>query len=72
MSIAAVGVVAGVLCALAVNRSLSSLLYGVAPTDMRTLMAVVVTLLAIAGAATFSPARSGARVDPARALRSGD
>jgi len=72
LSIAAAGVVAGILGALALNRSLASLLYGVAPTDIKTLIVVAMALLAIAVAATFGPARSGARVDPAAALRSGD
>jgi hypothetical protein len=47
-------------------------LYGVAPTDIKTLIVVAMALLVIAVAATFGPARAGASVDPAAALRSGD
>ena len=52
------GVSVGLAIALVTNRLLSSLLYGVAPTDPITLLGVGVLLLVIGLAATFVPARA--------------
>jgi ABC-type antimicrobial peptide transport system permease subunit len=65
----AVGIMVGVMLALAAGRFLASLLYGVAPSDPFSLGAVVVTLLVIALMATFRPAWRASRADPASALR---
>ena len=64
------GVSVGLAIALVTNRLLSSLLYGVAPTDPITLLGVGMLLLVIGLAATFVPARASTRIDPAIALRS--
>jgi putative ABC transport system permease protein len=48
---------------------LSSLLYQTSPTDIPTLAGVATLLLLIAVLASFIPARSSARIDPAIALR---
>jgi ABC-type lipoprotein release transport system permease subunit len=48
---------------------LSSLLFGVTPTDAPTYVAAAVALVAIALAATYLPARRAARTDPAALLR---
>ena len=69
MLVAAVGVGAGIAGALAVSRLLSTMLFGVAPRDPKTLAAVAVALAAIALAACCIPARRAARVDPIVALR---
>jgi len=64
-----VGVVVGVVLALAGGRLIASLLYGVAPSDARVLAEVSMGLLAIAIVAALVPARRAARVDPIAALR---
>ena len=65
-----VGIVAGVVGALAMTRVLGSLLFGVSPTDLATLFASATALLAVAWVASWIPARRAAAVDPALALRS--
>lgn len=72
LTIAGAGTAAGLIGALAVNRSLGSLLYGIGAGDTRTLIGVVGLLAVVALLATFGPARWSARVDPASALRSGE
>jgi ABC-type antimicrobial peptide transport system permease subunit len=69
MRLVAVGVVLGVVAALAFSRVLEGLLYGVAPNDPLTIVAVVVLLSAVALLANLLPARRAARVDPVVALR---
>jgi putative ABC transport system permease protein len=63
------GIVLGVIGALVLTQSLSSLLFGVTPQDGATLAAVLVVLGAIALVASWLPARSAARVSPIEALR---
>jgi predicted permease len=60
---------AGLVLSYAFARSLSGLLYGVAPFDPVTLSSVVVLVVAVACAAAFLPAVSAARVDPVKVLR---
>jgi putative ABC transport system permease protein len=67
--LAASGIVLGVIGALVLTQSLSSLLFGVTPQDGATLAAVLVVLGAIALVASWLPARSAARVSPIEALR---
>jgi ABC-type antimicrobial peptide transport system permease subunit len=66
---AAAGVVAGGILALAGTRALGSLLFGVSPIDLPTLGAAAIVLAAVAVAASYVPARSAARTDPMSALR---
>ena len=66
----AAGSLLGLLGASSGAHLLGSLLYGVGPGDPMTLGAVVATLFATAGMATYVPALRAARVDPAEALRS--
>jgi len=67
--IATAGLALGIIGALLANRLLASLLYEVSATDAVTLVAVAGLLLAVAALATFIPARSSTRIDPAIALR---
>jgi predicted permease len=68
--LAAVGLAIGVPVAAAASRLLGSLLYGVSPTDPLVFVAVSVTLMAVATAACYMPARRAMRLDPLVALRS--
>ena len=67
--LAAVGVVLGIAGAVAVTRSLSSLLYDVSPTDPAVLLALPLLLAGVALAACCLPARRAARSDPLSVLR---
>ena len=65
----AIGVVAGVLGALALTRGLQSLLFGVTPTDPLTFGAVVLVLVGVASLACYVPAWRGTKINPVEALR---
>jgi predicted permease len=67
--LAGVGVAIGVLGALAANRLLAGLLFEIRPTDPATVVGVVALLLGVAAFASYLPARSGMRIDPALTLR---
>ncbi|HEX5412074.1 MAG TPA: ABC transporter permease [Terriglobia bacterium] len=69
LKLAMIGVSIGIAGALALTRFLSSLLYGVKPTDPLTFIAVSLILIAVAVAACYVPARRAAKVDPMVALR---
>jgi putative ABC transport system permease protein len=63
------GVAIGIVGATALTRFMTSLLYGVTPTDPLTLGGVAALLVGAAGLATYIPARRATRVDPMVALR---
>jgi hypothetical protein len=63
------GIAIGLGGALAVTRLMSTLLYGVAPTDPVTYAAVSLALGTVALLATYLPARRASRMDPVVALR---
>jgi putative ABC transport system permease protein len=63
------GLVLGVVGALALQKILASLLFGVAPTDPLTFGLVIALLGVVAFLACWWPARRAARVSPLVALR---
>jgi predicted permease len=67
--LAAIGIVLGLLAALAATRMMASFLYGVQPIDPLTFAALPFLLLSIALLACYVPARRAMRVDPMVALR---
>jgi len=69
MRLAAIGMAAGLVAALALTRFMAGLLYGVRPADPATLVAVTLLLGGIALLACYIPARRAAAVDAVVALR---
>jgi predicted permease len=69
LSLAAVGIVTGLIGAFALTRLMQSLLYEVRPHDPVTFVAVAAALLLIALTASFLPARRATKVSPTIALR---
>ena len=69
LRLAGAGLVVGLLGAFAATRVLRSLLFGVAPTDPVTLVAIVTTLMLAVLAASCLPARRAAGVPAAEVLR---
>jgi len=65
-----IGLGLGLALAVAGTRVLSTVLYGISPTDPLSYGAVVVVLTFAAMLASYVPARWATRVDPIRALRS--
>ncbi|HET9743715.1 MAG TPA: ABC transporter permease [Terriglobales bacterium] len=63
------GIGVGLLCSLLTARLLGSMLFGVRPWDVTTLLGVSAVLAAAALLASFLPARRAASVDPVEALR---
>jgi ABC-type antimicrobial peptide transport system permease subunit len=63
------GAAIGALAALALNRTLSSVLYSVSATDPLTYAAVFALLASVAAIAGFIPALRATRSDPINALR---
>jgi predicted permease len=67
---ALLGVAIGAGGALALSRLVTTLVFGVTPTDPITFSVVAVLLLGVAAAAAWLPARRAARSDPILVLRS--
>jgi putative ABC transport system permease protein len=65
----AAGMALGLLGAAAVARYLSGMLFGVAPLDPMTFVAVAGTFALVMTLAAYMPARRATRVDPLVALR---
>ena len=69
LALAAIGTGIGLLASLAVMRLLSTLHYGVRPTDPLTFAGSSVLVILIALAASWIPARRAASIDPMQSLR---
>jgi predicted permease len=69
LTLTTIGIVAGLAGALALNRLIASLLFGVQPTDAITIIAVVATITLVAAIACALPAWRASRVDPNVVLR---
>jgi len=69
MSLVFIGALLGLAGAYAATRVMSSLLFGVTPTDLATFVAVPLVLFIVALVASLVPARRATKVDPLVALR---
>src|SRR5690242_19011156 len=65
----AAGIVVGIPGALAATRALESFLYGTKRADPVAYAVVVILLMAVAGLASYIPARRATQLDPLVALR---
>jgi putative ABC transport system permease protein len=69
ISLVLIGLALGMAGAVILTRALTTILFGVQPTDALTFVAVSMVLVAVAAAACLIPARRAASVDPMVALR---
>jgi putative ABC transport system permease protein len=69
LGLSAAGVAIGLVVAFALTRFLSSLLFGIAPTDAVCYVAAVVVILAAAALASYLPARRASAIDPMQTLK---
>jgi predicted permease len=69
LTLAAIGLGAGLVVFALTTRFLRAFLYGVAPSDPLAIAGAMLIIVATATVASWLPARRAARVDPARALR---
>lgn len=69
MRLAITGLALGLIAALALSRTLTTLLFNLSPTDPLTFVVVATVLATVAFVASYIPARRAARVDPMVALR---
>lgn len=69
VTLAGVGIVAGLVIAASTASTMASLLYGVRPHDPAVFLLVPLFLLAVAALASYLPARRATKVNPVAALR---
>jgi predicted permease len=69
MIMVGVGVVLGLVAAIAASRLLTAILFGLSPTDTWTMAGAISLMIGVSLAAGYLPARRAARVDPMVALR---
>jgi putative ABC transport system permease protein len=69
LQVTGIGLAIGLIGALALNRLIASLLFGVQPTDLVTISVVIATIVAVAVVASWLPAWRASRLDPNVVLR---
>ena len=69
LKLSGVGVVVGLVVAVASGRSMSALLFGIEPMDPAAYAAAIGVILAAAALASYVPARRAATIDPIETLR---
>jgi len=69
LAVCLLGCVVGFVLAAASTRVLAGLLYGVSPTDLPTLCAVIFLVLAVSAVASLLPSIRASRVEPMQVLR---
>ena len=69
LALAGIGIGAGMGMSIGVTRSMSSMLFGVNPSDVISLTTATLAILFVAILASYLPARRAAAVDPAVTLR---
>ena len=69
LALTLLGIVIGIAGAFGLTRLMSTLLFGVTPTDKPTFIAVSAVLIVVALLACYLPARRATKVDPLVALR---
>jgi predicted permease len=68
MILVVIGVAAGLAIAIGAGRLIATLLYGLAPTDVVTIVLAVAVMIVVSAIAGYLPARRASRVDPMVAL----
>jgi ABC-type antimicrobial peptide transport system permease subunit len=71
LRLVALGVGIGLGVAFLSGRFLTTMVFGVSPTDPRLMAVVAAALVAVAALACLAPGRRAARLDPAEILREG-
>jgi ABC-type antimicrobial peptide transport system permease subunit len=69
VTLAAIGIIIGLIGAFAGARYLQSMLFGIEPRDPATFFTVAASFAIVAAAAAYLPARRATKVDPMVALR---
>ena len=69
MRLVAIGVAIGLCGAIAANRLVADLLFGLAPTDPMAIAGAVAVMVLVSAAAGYLPASRAARIEPMAALR---
>ena len=69
LTILSLGVPLGLAAALFGGRAVAAMLFGLAPTDLATILIGISALVSVAAVATYLPARKAARIEPCAVLR---